>query len=331
MRVSGRDAPMRKLAALLCWGIYAWGASDSIRALLDRATELEREKNFAEAETILRTALQEAENTKDAENVGFALSRLGDLYNLQGRADEARAFLTRAIHAWISNGDAPNPRLIRAAGDLMMIYNDSGDAASAAGFWTKTLQPMLSRVGPDTIESAELLEQHSMVYVIAKRYGKAEPLLTGAIEILERKAEQGQEELAIVLTNRAAIRIRLRNPGEAIADLAEALSILEKTGQAADPGTGFVIGKMGVAYSDMRRFDQADLQFSRAIRILAQWPASIQEADILKSYATLLQKTGRKREAREMDLRAKVVLDEIAGKPRGERIDASEFSLSPKK
>ena len=324
---------MRTLAALVCLGTCAWGASSpgSILVLLDRSSELEREKNFSEAALVLRAALKQAEDSKDAENAGLALSRLGNLYNLQGRAGEARAFLARAIRTWMNNGDAPSPRLIRAAGDLLMIYNDSADAASAASFWKQTLQPMLNRVNPDTIEFAELLEQHSMVFVIAKRYGKAEPLLTGAIEILRRKGEQEREELAIALTNRAAIRIRLRHPEEALTDLAGALSILEKTGQAADPGAGIVIGKMGVAYSEIHRFAEADLQFSRAITILVQWPASIQEAAIFKSYANLLQKTRRKREAHQMDLRAKAVLEEIAAKPAGERIDATEFSLSPRK
>ena len=38
-----------------------------------------------------------------------------------------------------------------------------------------------------------------------------------------------------------------------------------------------------------------------------------------------------KREALQMDLWAKSVLEHLAGKPRGERIDASEFSVSPQK
>lgn len=324
---------MRTLTVLACWGICAWGSPsfDTTRALLDRSTELQRENKFTEAETVLQAAIKQAESAGDLENVGLALSYLGNLYNLQGRTDEARVSLARAIRIWMSNGDEPNPRLIRAAGDLILIYRDSGDAESATRFWTKTLQPMLSHVDSETIEFAGLLEQRSMVYLIAKRYVKAEPLLTRAIAIREQKGEPDSDELAIVLTNRAAIRILLHRPDDAIADLAKALAILEKTGRTADPGAGIVIGNMGISYFEQHRFVEADLQFSRALGIFAQWPASTREADILKSYAKLLRKSGRKGEARQMELRANAILQKFVAEPREQRIDASEFTLSPKK
>ncbi len=322
---------MRTLTVLVCWGICAWGSPsiDPIRALLDRSTELQRENKFTEAETVLRAAIKLAENTGDSENAGLALSHLGNLYSLLGQADEARVSLSRAIRIWMSNGDEPNNRLIRTAGDLMLIYRDSGDAASADRFWTKTLQPMLSRVDSDTIEFAGLLEQHGMVYVIAKRYGKAEPLLTRAIAIREQK-EPGSEDLAVALTNRAAMRLLLHRPGEALTDLDRALAIVEKAGAGADSGTAIVIGNMGVAYFEQHRYAEADLQFSRALRILAQWPVSTHGAEILKSYAKLLQKSGRKGEARQMELRVSAILQKLAAEPREERIDASELALSPK-
>jgi tetratricopeptide (TPR) repeat protein len=284
-----------------------------------------------EAETVLRIAIQQAENSGDSENVGLGLSHLGNLYRLQGRADEARVSLARAIRIWMSNSDEPNPRLIRTAGDLLLIYKDSGDAASAARFWTKTLQPMLSRVDIDTIEFAGLLEQHGLVYLIAKRYGNAEPLLTRAIAIREQKGEPDSEELAIALANRAAMRIVLHRPGDALSDMAKALAILERISEDADPGAAILIGNLGVAYFEKHRFAEADVQFRRALQILAQWPASANEADILKSYAKLLQKSGRKGEARQMELRANAIVQKFAAEPREQRIDVSEFALSPKK
>lgn len=145
---------MKILAALFFFGIFAWGldSRDLILGSLERSAELQREGRFTEAETVLRAALKEAEHSKDSENLGLTLSYLGNLlYRLPGRADEARASLSRAIRVWISAGDEPNPRLIRTARDLIAIFRESGDASSADRFWTKVLQPMLRRVKYDTV------------------------------------------------------------------------------------------------------------------------------------------------------------------------------------
>jgi len=88
---------------------------------------------------------------------------------------------------------------------------------------------------------------------------------------------------------------------------------------------------MGLAYFEQHRYAEADLQFSRALRILGQWPESTNEAGILKSYAAVLRKSGRKNEARQMELRANAILQKFAAEPREQRIDASELSLAPKK
>ena len=322
---------MRAIAILACCWICAWGAqtSDPIRALLNRSDQFLRDNKFIEAEAALRAAMKQAESTGDWENVGLALSYLGNLYNLQGRLDEARVALARAIHLWIGNGDGPNPTLIRTAGDLMMIYRDLGDAGSAARFWTKTLQPMLSRVQSDTIEFAGLLEQHGMVDLIAKRYEKAEPFLARAIAIREQNEEN--DDLAIALANRAAVRIILHRPDDALADLAAALAIVERRGEAADAGTGILIGNMGIAYFEKRSFAEADVQFSRALRILAQWPASTHEVDILKCYAKLLRKLGRKSEAHQMEFEATTISQTLVTEAREQRIDASELALSSRK
>src|SRR5579863_2483730 len=76
---------------------------------------------------------------------------------------------------------------------------------------------------------------------------------------------------------------------------------------------------MGLAYFEQHRYAEADLQFSRALRILGQWPESTNEAGILKSYAAVLRKSGRKNEARQMELRANAILQKFAAEPREQR------------
>jgi tetratricopeptide (TPR) repeat protein len=325
---------MKILAVLFCCVSCAWGSNsrDLIFGSLERSTELQREGKFAEAETVLRAALKQAEHSKDSENVGLTLSYLGNLlYRLPGRADEARASLSRAIRVWISAGNEPNPRLIRTARDLIAIFRESGDASSANRFWTKVLQPMLSRVNNDTLEFAGLLEQQGMIYVIGKQYGKAEALLTQAIEIRDRLSMPDSEELALTLANRASMRVLVHRPDEALVDLTRSLMILQRTSSVPDLSTAKVLANMGVAYFESHRIAEADFQFNRSLLILAQLPTSTGEAGILKSYAVVLRKSGRKIEARQLDSRANSILQRLASEKQGHSIDASELSLSPTK
>jgi tetratricopeptide (TPR) repeat protein len=237
--------------------------------------------------------------------MAVALNNAGYLYARLGRCDEARTALVRSVGVWKALGASGIDGVMETGSSLVSVYLDCGDAAVAAAFWKKELEPLYMRLPVEGILYARLSMIAGTLGLVRRDYPRAEQLLTTAITILQNQKTPESNELALILNDRAVVRMHLSRNDDAAADLERAIGILEENHVNDDIGLAKAVGNLAMVHRRNLRLAEAERGFRRARSLLDGKPDHLSAAAVAHEYAGLLRRAGRTDEASLMEREAR--------------------------
>jgi tetratricopeptide (TPR) repeat protein len=232
-------------------------------------------------------------------NYSAAAQQLGEL-------TASTLALRRSLQLWQELGPKGNAQVYRTRVDLLSLYLDSGDFSSASQTASEVVRTRRPEWDSDPQDAVHTLNNLAAVYTKTNRLDLAEGAYQEAIAAIRRAKLENWTDTAMVLNNLAILLLEKRRFDEADTHLAEALLIME-----ANLGTGhprLVPILITIAGEDIRagRKAEAEQRLSRALRISESADGgNHSSAGALELYGQLLRKTGRKKEAHEMEKRSR--------------------------
>ncbi len=221
-----------------------------------------------EAERIYRRAIEisRADQTEEGVSPMLLINYAGTLRDL-GRVDEAAGYAERgyAKAQQTDNQVVINQSLLARA----RIYRDQHDLTRAAAMLAE-VEPRLRRNLPaGHYAFASLSSERALIALARGDVQTAMRLADQAVAIDEAAVKaggQGAGMLHILLVRRSTVELEARHPGEAAADAARAVSLLQ---EAAQPGTfSSTLGRaylaLGLALQAQGKRDEAHTAFRSA-------------------------------------------------------------------
>jgi tetratricopeptide (TPR) repeat protein len=265
--------------------------------------------DLAGAEAIWREALQSAEEKPAADQKLIAELRsiLASVLHLEGRDREAYPLALNAVKMAEVSGNTLliAPALTR----LGLILADEGEFARAEPLLHRSLALFEQSEGGEALDTAIAENNLAMLYLGTARYATAEQLQNRALPVYEKRVDPEDPSLAAALANMFTILFAQGRAEQGEPYLRRALAI----GETRFPGTA-AMARLQVCL--------AVLEFSRghyqeSARIL-QAAIGVQEqmlgpnhpelARSLVFYSAVLRHLRNKTEARQAEIRAKMIL-----------------------
>jgi tetratricopeptide (TPR) repeat protein len=302
------------------------------RTALSRADELRKERRFADAERTFQTALEEARHLEqDWAPAATAYHNLAGLYHDMGNCHLAVRAYQRSIDLWKKAGASGEPYLFRTANDLVALYLECGAGRDAEGQYNALVAPAIAaRAGCDRDpDCAKALGNRGAIAYVRRRYPEARAWYEEALAIRQRIASEPTEpagEIAILLNNIALTFLRSGDLDQALAFSRRSVAALESTA-GASPRV-LVSGLLNNADIYLRT-----PQWAEAQPLLDRALASAQSlgtedrltAAVMTSYAAMLKKAHRNKEAAVMKSRVREIsIRSFHGATR-QTVDVQEF------
>ena len=160
--------------------------------------------------------------------------------------------------------------------------------------------------GPDTPESAVVLDNLGNLYLEQRRYAQAEPLKRHALETFQNTTGADSADTMTSMQNLAAVLDGEDRLPEAEALYRKALAIAEKVYKPDDPATGRLLDNMAGVIRQQNRLAEAGPYYDRAIAIFehALGPDHPDTALAIQNHAILLSDLGEDRKSEAEYLRA---------------------------
>ena len=304
-----------------------------------RAREAYLSGRYAEADTLYAAAigLREGDGAgKEPDGVGEAwlarpLYELGTVRKIEGRCEEAVNLLRRSIRIYSAERNPDAAELSRAwevlgtAFDCRARYQDSQHAYSQA------LDLEDSLAAPDPKRQVQILSGLAVAYQYLGRHGDSDAVFDRIQDLLKR-AEIAPFQRALLLNNLGTLRLRQERLPEAEAAFRQGLDVAD---QNPAPGesrvlTAYLLSNLGVAILDRKAYQEAAPLLARSMALIDQG-AEVAPEDVpqlMRNYATCLQKTGRKTEARRLLDRATALERQFPMEPqRSAAVSVNELAL----
>ena len=202
----------------------------------------------------------------------------------------------------------PDPRLVEVLVALGTMAMNTERKDLASDFFLQALKAAEALTPADSNRIRNALVNLGMFYAYNKRSREAVPLLKRATTISVGFDEQVY--YAIDLDNIAFTHQRLGEYAEASEYGLKALTVIEHVtaGKYIFRTKGVILHNLASAYVELSRYVEAEANFKKSLAVLQSAPAEVEPWRIemtRKSYADLLHRTGRSKEAEEMATQSK--------------------------
>lgn len=207
------------------------------------AGSLRRQGRYAEAEVVLRQALQD--RPEDAQ----LLLDLGAVLFLQNRLPDAQDALQRSLAL---------QETVPALATLARLHQVADRPAEAE---VALLRVIALREAPDE------LQELARFYLRQERWAVAEPRLRRALELLETQHGPDHQSLLPPLDILAAVCQKLQRPTEAEALFRRALALRENQFGPMHQDVASTLDGLGALVYDQRRYPEAEALYARSLGI----------------------------------------------------------------
>ena len=202
----------------------------------------------------------------------------------------------------------PDPRLVEVLVALGTMAMNTERKDLAADFFPRALKAAEALDPADSKRIRNALVNFGMFYAYNERPREAVPLLKRATIISVDFDEQVY--YAIDLDNIAFAHQRLGEYAEASEYSLKALTVIEHvtTGKYIVRTKGVILHNLAAAYVELSRYAEAEANFKKSLAVLQTAPAEVEPWRLettRKSYADLLHRIGRSKEAEEMATQSK--------------------------
>jgi len=263
-RVVRRPAPAIKLSQLL-----KRNQLDEAKKLQKRAARYIKEGRYADAEALIRQALETKERWLGAAHFGVAesLNVLGKLYRIQGRYAEAETLMKQALAIKEQAFGSGHLRIATTLDNLATLYRIQGRYTEAEPLIKRALAIWERARGPDHPRVATTLGSLAALYLSQGRYAEVEPLVARALAILEEEKGADNPLVASQLSNLARIYLLQDRATEAEPLIKRALAIWEKARGVDHLQVGKTLNQLALSYQDQERIAEAEPLVERALGI----------------------------------------------------------------
>lgn len=270
---------------------------------------------LAEAEPLLRRAVDGWRRHGAPRELGLALGRLGMLYELQGDFERAEAPLSEALQLLQLAGEPLD--VASAYDDLAVFHVDQGRNAEARALFEKALELRENELGPLHPEVATTLNGLAIAAAQSGDAEAAEPLFRRALDIRRQVLGSRHAQLAQSLKNLASCLVILDRGEEALPLYQDALAIWRETLGDGSARVSEVLDNLGDLHADLGHLEEAEESYRRSIAAYDAYlereqaagsspgssadssPNALPLTDPLADLADLLRVQGRLEEARD--------------------------------
>jgi eukaryotic-like serine/threonine-protein kinase len=273
---------------------------------------------YDDASTMLRRSVATLERTGDnAADLVVALNRLGGLYRMQGRMDEAEATLLRAVALARAHEEDGGLRASETLGSLANVYHEVGRFDEAESRYLEALAIQERLLPPDDRRLGATVGNLAAMYLNQRRLDQAEPLLRRSVRI--NQANFGPDHLEVALDyNNLGASYYLRGRLEEAADAyGRADEIMTRVLEPNHPLVAGIQHNLGEIDWRLGRYAEARARLERSLAIKEQLlgteHASV--ARTLKALGNLAEDDGRPADAERYYRRALTIFDRVLDLP----------------
>ena len=269
--------------------------------------------------------LESSRDQASGRELAAILNNLGTVYWDLARLRDAQKAFERSLAIRDSLGETGTREVARTLNNLGIVYTDLQNLSKAEEIIARaaTLHEKLQGDDPGLAHSWLNLGN---IYRAERRWDEAESMFRKLLDLDRRGAAKRDVAMA---SNNLGVLLRERGSSpEAEALLTRAVSIWEGEVGPQHPLVATALNNLGVLYTRTGELDRAQTAFERAIRIAEQAlpPDHPSLADYRASYASLLRKLDRKKEARQLETLARSAQEQHArANLLGHTVDARQF------
>ena len=265
---------------------------------------------FEEKIPSLRRALATRERVLGLHNIETAWSTydLGVALLSYGHSADGKVYLEKALPIFREMPGTGDKGVWWCLNDLGVVHMDQGDVAGAVPLFREALRLMEKTLGPEDAGVVNGLNSLGFALMLTGDYSQAKPLLERAVAIWEKLYGPESQKNGLWLGSLGELLRRMGRISEARETLERAVRISEKPNAEGLPdyyAATFAHQSLATLYVDLGLDAKAELHFRRLIEELAKNDFDRDLPQCLESYAALLDRNGRGREASALRARAK--------------------------
>ena len=310
-------------ASLLCGIVlsipcasWAQNVNEAIQ-LNNRATSLQRDGQYSEAERLFKRALVIVERLYGPNNLDVAasLNNLADLYDDQGRYADAEPLYNRSLGILTRIRGPNHPDTARILNNLALLYKNQGRYSDAEALLKRSLAIQEKSLGSNSPDFARSLNNLATVYGREGRHADAELLQKRALAIREKTLGPDHLEVASSLNNLAADYQAEGRYADAEPFFKRSLAITEKSLGPDHPDVAKTLNNLALLYETEGRYANAEPLYKRSITITerAFGPNNPNMAAAVNNLAMLYQDEARFTDAELFYKRALAITEGALG------------------
>ena len=224
--------------------------------------------HFPEAETLLRSALEESRRDGNTSETAETFNHLGDVYLSEDRFTDAEATYSEALSLY-KRSSSPEIGAVVALRSLGTAFALEGRDEKALSVLNDALHRAKTSFNGNAELTGEILNSLGMVYLQRRNYKKAESFF---LEVVRMKSSAGGRDFltANALNNLAQIHREQRKYTTAEKEYRQCLEISDALLGPSHPQAAITRSSLGLLYLRMGRLDDAEAQLSESLRIMTQ-------------------------------------------------------------
>ncbi len=238
------------------------------RTLRNHGRLLSDQGNYAEAEPLLRDALEHYGRSEQADNAEFAsaLSDLGLLFNRKADYTVAETFYRDSLAMRRRLYGDDHPGVAENLDDLGMMLRQRGDYIAAQPMLSQALALRRQQLPSTHPQLAQSLSNLALVQKDLGENDSAETLYREALALMQQALGDAHPSVAIVMNNLSAVLRTKRDYSGAKVLLEQALAIQRKALGENHPMVALNLNDLGLLLSESADPDGAAAYYQQALR-----------------------------------------------------------------
>jgi len=293
--------------ALLAAALRTLPSADEIRrarTLADLGDVYFSEDELQKAEHHYLVSLEIYKKTADKTAVTVLLRKLGDIYSLERRDDEALRVLQEALKRARGAPQTEAALVGPVLNSLGVLYYRQRDIKKADKFFTEAMQIL-----PDVdslYSKADVLNNLGAIYHTRHEFEKAEEYFKRSLKLTEDQVGMVHPDLTFSLSLLAILYTQTGQYAKAEEQYQRALGMLDVNQPIFETRIARLLDGLSKSYAAAGRTIEADATLSRAAGIARRNVNKHPDmAMIMDAYAATLKKGGKVKEAEELQGEAK--------------------------
>ena len=258
---------------------------------------------YDEALEYYQQALTIARDLGDRPGIGQALTNIGGVYAYWGQYQQALDFSTEALAIRQNIGDRAG--VGETLTNIGGVYASLGQYQQALDFFSDALT-ILQDVGNRADEGA-ILNNIGFVYDRLGAYQQALSFYTEALAILQDIGDRAVE--SVTLNNIGVVYDRLGQYQQALSFYTEALAILQDIGNRSGEGT--TLNNIGAVYDNLGEYQQALSFYTDALAIHREVGNRTDESTTLNNIGAMYENLGQYQQALSFYRDALAIIQDI--------------------